>query len=1247
MVFKIISSNKAIKYLILALTCIIAMMAIHFIKKIKLNDQAITSRVQSEIISDELKIDLILENFQQIRSDKIIHDSAFFWQEFSVLQKEKFTILIFENDSLIYWSNNKVPIYDNYNTNQFEAGLNFLVNGYYDVRQVNMDSILLVGLVPIKHEYTYENQFLKNEFAGSFNIPDNVKLSRIKDEFAIFNTEGEFLFSLVFPERFSYNDTQLFLLTLLYFLAYILIISATYHGYKLLFPNSKFELFRTLGFIFDVLILRALTFYFRYPNAIFDSPFFSPEFYASSLWAPSLGDLFLHAITAFSVAMAVHEGLKNILSRFNARRINRYLFMIISLILVFGLFRITTISIESLVFNSGISFNLTDISGIDLYSIIGFTCIGLMILTFVFLTYRLLVITFSFSESKAVDLAVIIIFTVLFFGICRLVIGCAGYNLLFLLLYLLVFLWIRKHNPFTFSISNSLVIILLFAVFSTFILYQSNFKREREIRKILATNLSEQRDPIAEYKFTESVSEILKDDNLNDLIHNYPFPEIDQLETTTDYIIRNYFSNYWSKYDVLVTICDTARILNLRPDDITVNCNYYFEDLIQSYGHETNCEDFYFIDLELNDDYYLGRIRYPFQEDTLNIYVEFYSKSVPKGLGYPELLKDYEKENEINWSVYSFARYENKELFFRLGKYFYSMNLENYAADLSKPTFFNLNGYNHYYYPIDQDAALIISIKNPGFLEISAPFSYISIFYGLLVYLVYLLFKGRIDFKLSKLGFRQRLQLTITLLIIASFFLVGVGSSLFIISLNNNKNHSILSEKAHSVLVEMEHKLAEEESLPPEMETYLSDLLYKFSMVFFTDINLYDVNGTLLATSRAEIFNRGLISTKMNAEAFRNLHNVKKSLYIHKEAIGDYPFLSAYLPLRNYDNKLIAYINLPYFAKQDELTNEISTFLVGFINVYVILIAIAIYMALFVSNYISKPLQLLKGKLRNLKLGETEQKIVWKKDDEIGSLVEEYNRMVDELAKSAELLAKSERESAWREMAKQIAHEIKNPLTPMKLSVQYLEKAWNEKLPDWDERLHRFTETIIEQIDSLSVIASAFSDFANMPKSRFTKIELTEVIRNAIGLFKDTTTADFKLIFDKEHYILGDKEQFLRVFNNLIKNALQAIDDPDQGQISIALLYNENEDQHLVRFSDNGSGIPEEQRDKVFYPNFTTKSGGTGLGLALVKNIIMNAGGSIEFESSNKGTTFIITLPGYTEPGQNNGSNNDEATFKS
>jgi nitrogen fixation/metabolism regulation signal transduction histidine kinase len=368
----------------------------------------------------------------------------------------------------------------------------------------------------------------------------------------------------------------------------------------------------------------------------------------------------------------------------------------------------------------------------------------------------------------------------------------------------------------------------------------------------------------------------------------------------------------------------------------------------------------------------------------------------------------------------------------------------------------------------------------------------------------------------------------------------------------------------------------------------------------------------------------------MNSDAYRTLTLDKKLLFIHTETIGDQDYFSAYVPFMNEDNKVVAYLNLPYFARQTELQNEISVFLNAFLNVYVLMIAIAIFLAILISRYITQPLQLIRDKMRSLSLGGSNEKISWSRNDEIGTLVAEYNRMIDELARSAELLAKSERESAWREMAKQVAHEIKNPLTPMKLSVQYLQKAWDEKSDDWEERLHRFTQTIIEHIDTLSAIASEFSDFAKMPQKKDERIDLSETIKKSLDLFTDIENIQFSYVPppDPPHYVWADKNQLIRVFNNLIQNSVQAIGKEAEGNIRISLDLDSNT--YIIRVADNGPGIPKEMMDKIFSPSFTTKSGGMGLGLALVRNIITEAGGSINFESSpDTGAVFIIQLPVY------------------
>jgi nitrogen fixation/metabolism regulation signal transduction histidine kinase len=366
---------------------------------------------------------------------------------------------------------------------------------------------------------------------------------------------------------------------------------------------------------------------------------------------------------------------------------------------------------------------------------------------------------------------------------------------------------------------------------------------------------------------------------------------------------------------------------------------------------------------------------------------------------------------------------------------------------------------------------------------------------------------------------------------------------------------------------------------------------------------------------------------KMDPQAYNKMVKEKQAEFIHRENIGNLSFLSAYVPFVNADNKLLAYLNLPYFTKQNILSSDVTTLVVAIVNIYVLLILLTIAMAVIISDQITRPLRMIQQKFSEIKIGKKNEEIVYQGHDEIAELVDEYNRMVKELVKSMEMLSRSERESAWREMAKQIAHEIKNPLTPMKLSVQHLLRSWKDNKENFDEYLEKVTRTLIEQIDNLSFIASEFSNFAKMPKAFNEEINVVDKIKSSLTLFTNTENVDF--IFEHESegiLVYADKEQLSRVFINLLKNGIQSIPDNRQGKVGISLVLNGK----MVRISitDNGKGIPEELQSKLFTPSFTTKSSGMGLGLSIVKNIIESFGGNITFKTKvNHGTTFIFELP--------------------
>jgi two-component system, NtrC family, nitrogen regulation sensor histidine kinase NtrY len=339
-------------------------------------------------------------------------------------------------------------------------------------------------------------------------------------------------------------------------------------------------------------------------------------------------------------------------------------------------------------------------------------------------------------------------------------------------------------------------------------------------------------------------------------------------------------------------------------------------------------------------------------------------------------------------------------------------------------------------------------------------------------------------------------------------------------------------------------------------------------------------------------------------------------------------YISEYVPFVNTANTITAYINVPYFRMQSLLAREISNLVVAVINFTLLLILITMSLAVIISGWLTSPLSMLTGGLASVTLGKKTEHLSYKGNDEIGDLVRQYNRMVDELDESASKLANSEREYAWREMAKQIAHEIKNPLTPMKLNVQQLLKSWKDKAPGFEDKIETFAKSQVEYIDDLSKIASAFSAFAKLPGTILTEVDLAEQVRTAFEIFRDTDKIDFRVEWPRESKVViyADKEHVNRIFSNLFKNSTQAIPSGKKGIIDVRMEV--VRERVIVSVTDNGSGIPEALRGKMFTPNFTTKSSGTGLGLSIVKKYVEEANGRIWYESEpGKGATFFVEFP--------------------
>lgn len=400
--------------------------------------------------------------------------------------------------------------------------------------------------------------------------------------------------------------------------------------------------------------------------------------------------------------------------------------------------------------------------------------------------------------------------------------------------------------------------------------------------------------------------------------------------------------------------------------------------------------------------------------------------------------------------------------------------------------------------------------------------------------------------------------------------------------------------------------------------------VYNIADIHKMQINLYDLDGGLLVSSKAGLQTHAA-ELCLKAEILNAISNTAEHMYVDKHTENGETFQSSYTYIRDQKSKAIAILNLPYLEKDDFLTNELLEFLKRIAYAFILILAMAISVAYLLSKYITKSLQAISDKINETRLEKRNQKIAVKDvSEEISTLVNSYNSMIDELEDSAIKLAKSEREQAWREMAKQVAHEIKNPLTPMRLTVQNFQRKFNPNDPNIHEKINEYSQTLIQQIDTMSAIASAFSNFAKMPAQQNETLNVVNVVKLALDIFNDK-----HIVFSSQSDTIianFDRTQLIRVVTNLVKNGIQAV--PNTRAPKIIIHVAEDQTNVVITIADNGSGIPEENSDKVFEPKFTTKTSGMGLGLAMVKNIVETHNGSISFTTeTNKGTVFTVIFP--------------------
>ena len=1132
-------------------------------------------------------------------------------------EEEGVAMAIFQDKTLVFWSSGSIAFPSGSNTSMKKEGLVHLPTGWYYQLSRKNGTYTICGFILIKREFPYHNRYIKSAFQKEFKLPDDflVRSAPQPDALNLYKPDGTYLFSLTAANDTFHTTNKSDLSAFLIFAIILLVLTqlnAWLKHHKRLPTGSK--LLISIGSaIFIYLIISGL----KLPALIFQTDLFSPRDFAYSSWLASLGEFILLSILMFHCAQAFFS-LSTTESKQNRRRPGKFL----SYLFAAFYFSVSVALLKILLLNSNISmefFSELKFSAINLYAFLG---ISLQVLGFIIILLRLRKeygegpggYPFVLGLIAAAAIAGTVI-SFLFFSI-----DWTPFIYYTLVILILARFEVAKIKEYEFTF----LLILSIAGAAYVNLYAQDLiqGKKNKVLDLLAVKLSSERDSGAEIFLSELDNKLHQDT----IIQSHLLPPYKTLES---YFQNNYFTGFWRNYNLQVTVCSSDDSVYITNEKRHYPCLEFFNDLKQTKGMLVSGSNFYFMD-RLN-----GRISYLGQLDFVNsmnvpvkIFIELNSKVIPEGKGYPELLLDEHASRESQDGDFSYAKYFDGELVDRGGDYQYSMNLPADIPMKGEYTHFTKNGFRHCAYNRNGNNYVIASYPEMQIYDRINTFPFLFLLFFVTGSIMLVLNGKNLRIRGKKLDFREKIQLTLILTLLGILIIIGLGLMLYNSNKLLNTEKDNINEKLMSVSSELSLRIGQESELNAPLLDFMNDQLIVLSDIIRTDINLYDLNGSLFATSRSEIYDRGLMSRRIDPVAFKAISAEHKTMFLHNENLGEMNFFSAYSPIYNQNNRLIGYLNLPYFTRQDDFEKQISDFIVAFSNLYILLIMISLMVALMISHKLTAPLLQIENYLKGIQLGKKNAKIEYSGEDEIGRLAMEYNKKVDELAESAELLARSERESAWQEMARQVAHEINNPLTPMKLSIQYLQRIKEQSLENFDEYFCRVSRTLVEQIDALSLIASSFSDFAKMPKINVELVDLQDKLREVVILFENTNNLSISYTVSCQGpvRVLADKDQLGRAVINLIKNGVQAIPKERKGIVKVALY--KDEIFAYISVSDNGSGIPAVLQDKLFEPNFTTKSSGMGLGLAITKRIIENFNGEISFQSiRDVETTFFIKLP--------------------
>ncbi len=745
---------------------------------------------------------------------------------------------------------------------------------------------------------------------------------------------------------------------------------------------------------------------------------------------------------------------------------------------------------------------------------------------------------------------------------------------------------------------------------------------DRQNKLSLATELLSENDLTAEFLLSKAGEGIKSDIVIQTSISN-PFTPKGTVRLS---IRRTYLGDYFDKYDIQILLYNGFGKAIGNPNILD------YQAMLETYAREeygTEYENLYFVRDRFINQYYLFTEVQRYGNTIGYIVVQLDRRQQLNNSILPKLLSA-DLALQADLTQYEYGEYRDGKLVNSVGDY-------NYARDFSLNLHDSVRLFTSGVVEDKYRHLAVAGAEADDFYVISNhvyPLRFLisnfAVFFLSLVVMIILIFLVSAVFYNSR---RKGVSISakIQILLNFAFFLPLIIVSIVVLRLVNDtvrKNIEaeyldVTESAGQNISATLENFLAGQNANNETLEARISEI----SEYSRADINLFNTKGRLVATNQRLIFDNQILSPFANPDAMASIVERGNSRAIHEEVVGDLFYQATYYGIRsNNDNRLIGILSIPFFESQEQLKRQQTDILSNILNAFTFIFIVFVILSFLASRILTYPFKYLTQKIKTTTLSRYNEPLEWYANDEIGLMVKEYNRMLVNLEKSKKALALSEKESAWREMAQQVAHEIKNPLTPMKLKLQHLKRVLSAGKEDLGTDYNKPIDSLLNQVDTLSDIATSFSSFAKMPIPLTERLDMADVLKKAVRLFGENEVSIYTNIPRNPVWVEGDQKLLGRIFNNLILNAIQSVEEGTKPSLEVELALTTT--RARVSVADNGAGIPDDIKEKIFIPKFSTKDTGSGIGLAIAKRGVEHAGGSIWFESKpNQGTTFFIEFP--------------------